>query len=459
MGLEFRCPHCNDYICLKYLSVGEVAECKNCSRRVVVPQEAATTTEDNENRVARTSKENPVSVEGEIKSRSSSPHQFSATEERVVGAGEAAARIQSDGWTSVEDRIVVAGKEYQLASRDMRWLANFIGPIIAPFIATFKVWRAFLECLLARRITAFVAGITGVVAIILVSIIAETIDFAPDNLAAFSSAVVSLCLFGWFFGGDGSHKGQGWAKKLCSIKVIDSHNGNPCTFGQSFMRRLWLYLPLFNIIDILCIFGVKRQRFGDKLARTLVVKQEPEEVVAKDRSAYKTLAIFGILFALVYVPSLFFNQNQTPEKVVKSIDGQIQVTVPSGWTESSELNDDAVLEVGNVWDELFLIVILENKRDFISVDLEYYSQVTTEALISDIESPEKSQPLELLIHNNRAIQYEIRGTVEDLNIAYLHTSVEDSQNYYQVLAWTLSSQFHNKESILQDVIQSFQTTP
>ena len=89
---------------------------------------------------------------------------------------------------------------------------------------------------------------------------------------------------------------------------------------------------------------LKGQRIGDKLARTLVVEQEPGEAVAKDRSAYKTLAIFGILFALGYVPSLVFNQEETLEKVVKSIDGQVQVTVPSSWTELSELNDDAVLE-------------------------------------------------------------------------------------------------------------------
>ena len=53
MGLEFRCPHCNNNIRLKYLSIGEVAECKNCKRRVVVPQEAAAITEDSEERVTR----------------------------------------------------------------------------------------------------------------------------------------------------------------------------------------------------------------------------------------------------------------------------------------------------------------------------------------------------------------------------------------------------------------------
>ena len=458
MGLEFRCPHCNSNIRLKYLSIGEVAECKNCRRRVVVPQEAVASTEVAEHKVTQTPKENPVSTASEITSYSPSPQQSSATPKGNVGAGEAAARIQSDGWTSAADRIVVAGKEYQLASPGMRWWANFISTIIAPFIATFTVWRAFLECLLARQITAGVAGITGIVAIILVSIIVEIIDLSSDNFAA-SWVIVSLCLYGWFFGGDGSHNGQGWAKKLCSIKVIDSHNGNPCTFGQSFVRRLWLYLPLFNIIDILCILGVKRQRIGDKLARTLVVKQEPGEVVAKDRSAYKPLAIFGILFALGYVPSLFFNQNQTSEKVVKSIDGQVQVIVPSGWTELSELHGDTILKVGNVWDELFLIVILENKRDFISINLDNYSQIAIETLISGLGAAEKSQPLELLIRNNRAIQYEIRATVEDMNVVYLHTSVEDSQNYYQVIGWTSSSQFYNKESVLQDITQSFQITP
>ena len=404
-------------------------------------------------------KENPVYAENEIKSHSSSTQQFSSTPDRLVGTGEATARIQSDERTSAADRIVVAGKEYQLASRGMRWWANFINIIITPFIATFKVWCACLECLLARRITAPVAGISGIVVITLVLIIAEIIDWSYDNLAI-SWAIISLCLFGWFFGGDGSNNGQGWAKKLCSIKVINSHNGNPYKFGQSFMRRLWIYLPI-DISDILCIFGAKRQWVKNMLADTLVVKQEPGEVVAKDRPAYKTLAIFGILFALGYGLAFLVYQNQIFEAVVKSPDGQVQVqvTVPPSWTQLSNLNDDAVLEVGSVWDDLFLIVILENKKDSISLNLDNYSQISTEALISGLETVEKSQPLELLIHNNRAIQHKIRATVKDSSVAYLHTSVEDSQNYYQVIAWTMSSQFDNKESILREAIQSFQTTP
>ena len=458
MGLEFRCPHCNNNIRLKYLSIGEVAECKNCKRRVVVPQEAVAITEDSEDRVTQAPKENPVYAENEIKSHSSSTQQFSSTPERLVGAGEATARIQSDGRTSAADRIVAAGKEYQLASRGMRWWAIFINIIITPFIAAFHVWRALLECLLARRITAPVAGISGIVVIILVTIIAEIIDLPSDNFAV--SCIISLCLFGWFFGGDGSNNGQGWAKKLCSIKVINSRNGNPYKFGQSFMRRLWIYLPI-DIIDILCLFGAKRQWVRDMLADTLVVKQEPGEVVAKDRPAYKTLATFGILFALGYGLAFLAYHNEIFEAVVKSPDGQVQVqvTVPPGWTELPDLNDDAVLEIGSVWDDLFLIVILENKKDSISQNLDNYSQISTEALISGLETAEKSQPLELLIHNNRAIQHKIRATVKDSHVAYLHTSVEDSQNYYQVIAWTMSSQFDNKESILREAIQSFQTTP
>ena len=367
------------------------------------------------------------------------------------------AQINVGTSTSAEDRIVVAGKEYQLASRGMRWWAKFISFVATPFIATFKVWQAFLEFLLARRITAPVVGISGVSAIILALIIKETIGLSPGNFTVIW-AIISLCLFGWFFGGDASNNGQGWAKKLCSIKVINSRTGNPCTFRQSFMRRLYIHLPV-DIIDILRMVGAKEQWIADTLAAPLVVRQEPGEVVAKDKPAYKTLAIFGILFAVGYVPNWLSSQNQTLEKIVKPGDIQVQVTIPPDWTELSELNDDAVLEVGTVWNDLFLIVIPENKSDNIDIDLGDYSQIVIEGLVSELESVEKFQPLELLIHNNRAIQCEIRATVKGSHITYLHTSVEDSQNYYQLIAWTASSQFDNKKSVLQEVIQSFQTTP
>ena len=76
MALKFNCPNCNEDIVTRYLSVGEVAECKKCRGGVVIPQDAITFSDDEaealpKNAHDKNSGENHVLTEVEIKSPSS----------------------------------------------------------------------------------------------------------------------------------------------------------------------------------------------------------------------------------------------------------------------------------------------------------------------------------------------------------------------------------------------------
>ena len=424
MALKFKCPSCNENIGIRYLSVGEVAECKKCRSQVVIPQDAVTISDDEaealfKSTLDHSTGENRVPNEVEIESRPS-PSQMPLPS------------------SSNHKRIKVAGKEYELASRGTRWSCAFLDSII----------------------TLFVVGIIAWVLLLVVSFF-EYEDIGESNI--WIALLMSLFIFGCFFK-DGAKNGQSLAKKLGSIRIINSRNGNPCNYRRSFVRNLLAFLPF----DALFIFGEKRQRLGDKMAGTLVVKYRSSDVVHQESRASKTAAVLAILFVSSYGLMYFFDEDYETgeiiasdegEKIVRSIDGQIQVTVPSDWVWQPELHDEATLKVGNSWKELYLIVLPENKSDFISMNLERYSQITKESLMSNLESPETSAPIKLIIDNNKAIQYQIRGISEGVKVGFLHTSIEDSRNYYQILAWTLRSRFRSKKELLQQVIQSFQATP
>jgi hypothetical protein len=188
-----------------------------------------------------------------------------------------------------------------------------------------------------------------------------------------------------------------------------------------------------------------------------------DEIVAPTGRSSKVFTAFALLlaigfvvFVLVYAFIHFSGENR---KIVRSTNDQVQVAVPRSWIRQPKLHSDATLAVGNKSKELYLIVLSENKSAFPDINLEKYAQKTKDNLISNLKSPYTSVRRELIIHNNRAIQYEIRGIREGVEVAYLHISVEHSQNYYQILAWTLRSRFRSKKDLLQQVIQSFQATP
>ena len=74
----------------------------------------------------------------------------------------------------------------------------------------------------------------------------------------------------YFLFSDGLPNGQSLGKKLLGISVIGTNSGKYCSFSQSFFRNL--LTPIIGTIDAIFILGKKRQRLGDKLAKTIVVE-------------------------------------------------------------------------------------------------------------------------------------------------------------------------------------------
>lgn len=68
--------------------------------------------------------------------------------------------------------------------------------------------------------------------------------------------------------------GQSVGKKIMNIKVIKEATGQSLLgdYGTAIIRQVSLIIPIFNIVDALMVFGDERKRFGDKWAKTIVVK-------------------------------------------------------------------------------------------------------------------------------------------------------------------------------------------
>lgn len=67
---------------------------------------------------------------------------------------------------------------------------------------------------------------------------------------------------------DGFPGGQSLGKRWIGMYVVDEKSGEPCTWGDSFVRN---FFAAFGPIDWIFIFGEKHQRLGDKVAGTIVV--------------------------------------------------------------------------------------------------------------------------------------------------------------------------------------------
>jgi uncharacterized RDD family membrane protein YckC len=165
------------------------------------------------------------------------------------GLTEMAARVLeqvlAERSVSVEERVAVASAvEKRAAARDAMTAA-----------------LASLEARLGAQVIDFVVTTTILLLSMMIWMAA-----APLGVLGFILALAYLLL------ADGLPGGQSVGKRALGIAVIDQRTKRACTYGESFVRNL--PLTLLGIIDWAFIFGRTRQRLGDRLASTVVVRVE-----------------------------------------------------------------------------------------------------------------------------------------------------------------------------------------
>jgi hypothetical protein len=73
-----------------------------------------------------------------------------------------------------------------------------------------------------------------------------------------------------------------------------------------------------------------------------------------------------------------------------------------------------------------------------------------------VTNAQTSGPKTVTVNGNPGVQYEITGKVSNIDITYLHTTVETPQNFHQVLAYTAQGEFEKNRGEMEQVINSFQ---
>jgi uncharacterized RDD family membrane protein YckC len=99
---------------------------------------------------------------------------------------------------------------------------------------------------------------------------------AAPVLLGFGLALIGFVVWAWLTLKQMKATGQSLAKKRFNIKVVLS-DGSPVSLGTLIWKRnvlTWVLsiLPLYSIIEVLFIFGEKRQCLHDRMADTIVVE-------------------------------------------------------------------------------------------------------------------------------------------------------------------------------------------
>ncbi|GAB3957990.1 hypothetical protein GCM10028805_51740 [Spirosoma harenae] len=120
-----------------------------------------------------------------------------------------------------------------------------------------------------RFIAAFIDGLVSYIPLIILGYVSSGLYMIGTLLAiAYALTKDALPETGGFLGG------QSIGKKLMGIKVIKEDTGASIVgdYGTAITRQVSLMIPLFGLVDALMVFSDEGKRFGDKWAKTIVVK-------------------------------------------------------------------------------------------------------------------------------------------------------------------------------------------
>lgn len=152
------------------------------------------------------------------------------------------------------------------------------------------------------------------------------------------------------------------------------------------------------------------------------------------------------------------DQNVPEDRAIITDDGLLKITLPSHWKLLDNLNEVATFQAGNLFREEYMIVISDSKLDFTG-GLYEFSEAALNGLLINLQEAQQNSQTELEINGMKAVQYDISGTLNNVNITYLYTLIEGEANFYQIYNWTLSSKKEKAFLTFQSVIPTIMEQP
>src|SRR5262245_10089515 len=75
---------------------------------------------------------------------------------------------------------------------------------------------------------------------------------------------------------DGVFGGAALGKRIVGIYVVDAAAHRPCSLGQAAIRMGFLVIPIVYFIELVVLACDGQQRWGDRVARTYVLRRHPK---------------------------------------------------------------------------------------------------------------------------------------------------------------------------------------
>jgi hypothetical protein len=145
--------------------------------------------------------------------------------------------------------------------------------------------------------------------------------------------------------------------------------------------------------------------------------------------------------------------------------------IPAFMTKATALNKGASLQYQNIFKEAYVIVIDENKQEFIDTYkklsiydttrsvLSNYTDAQVQSITANIEVLSQKDATTSRINGLKAATVELDANVKDVKIpiTYFLSFVEGNDKLYFIMAWTLQDKKDTHRDTFSRMVKSFRT--
>ncbi|MEM7600193.1 MAG: hypothetical protein AAF357_02120 [Verrucomicrobiota bacterium] len=168
--------------------------------------------------------------------------------------------------------------------------------------------------------------------------------------------------------------------------------------------------------------------------------------------------VISLVYAGKYGKAKLEEMNQ-PRPFVTA-DGLAEVTAPGTWTAQDFDNDVASLQIGNLIGNQYLLIISEEKQEFVpEFGIQEYAETISEQMKEVVRNPGEPELIPMEIGGLVAFRRELEGEIDGMPIAYLNTFIEGEDHFHQVLTWTLVEMKDRHFPLFRTTVKSFRELP
>lgn len=171
------------------------------------------------------------------------------------------------------------------------------------------------------------------------------------------------------------------------------------------------------------------------------------------RSAFRKL-LAGVFMLVILAGCSQAREALSGTKTLVSADGALQFEVPASWSAQTDLNDAAALQAADRDAEAYAVVIEDPRAPFQAMDLGRFADTQMQKLVGTVELANLAEPRLVPVGDREAIQYQLTGILNGVEVAYLYTFIETPDRFLRVVAWSLAPNFTANRSTLEEVAAS-----